>query len=187
MGSSGLVKGLNFLSSTLAELRERKYFLSLWSKGGQICMAGGRPGLGSTPLGYLQPLERKYLFILKLWDTNIYTGLRDDRLTARVVHGHFGPDPPLPLPACNPNKHNCTWWPLPTVDWSRDGGIAVPSLLSLTIPCPQLFVWLKGWVYNASCPVVEYLFQQFQIYSRKSQLWCDGPFRWPVLNPEIAI
>ena len=96
------------LSSTLAELRERKYFLSLWSKGGQICIAGSRPGLGQLP--GLSPTSRKEIsFHPKASDTNIYTGLRDDRLTARVVHGHFGPDPPLPLPACNPNKYNCTW------------------------------------------------------------------------------
>ena len=30
--------------------------------------------------------------------------------------------------------------------------------------------------YITQAAPVEYLFQQFQIYSKKSQLWCDGLF-----------
>ena len=48
-------------------------------------MARSRPGLGQLP--GLSPTSRKAItFHPKASDTNIYTGLRDDRLTAHVVH-----------------------------------------------------------------------------------------------------
>lgn len=139
MGSSGLVKGLVLLFSLppWQSWEEIIFFHSGAREGRSVWLVVGQ-ALGQLPW-VISTSRKEISFHPKASDTNIYTGLRDDRLTARVVHGHFEPDPPLPLPACNPNKHNCTWWPFPTVDWSRMGHSSSSFYPNYPLPLSCLF------------------------------------------------